>query len=80
MVRVRDVEKYYGDFQALRGVSLNVHEGEVVVICVPSGSGKSTLLRCINRLEPWDGGEVRVSGRQLGFHEDGNSRSPRALE
>ncbi|HSS38290.1 MAG TPA: amino acid ABC transporter ATP-binding protein, partial [Polyangia bacterium] len=61
------------------GLDLTVRQGEVVALLGRSGSGKSTLLRCINRLDPWDGGEVRVSGRRLGFHDDGNSRSPRAL-
>ena len=60
MVQARDVVKYYGDFQALRGVSLDVHEGEVVVVCGPSGSGKSTLLRCINGLERIQAGDIVV--------------------
>ncbi|HTO11681.1 MAG TPA: amino acid ABC transporter ATP-binding protein [Candidatus Binatia bacterium] len=70
MVRARDVEKYYGGFQALRGVSLDVHEGEVVVICGPSGSGKSTLLRCINGLERIQAGDIVVDGMSV--------RDPRA--
>ena len=65
MVRARDVEKYYGDFHALRGVSLDVHEGEVVVICGPSGSGKSTLLRCINGLERIQAGDIVVDGMSV---------------
>jgi len=65
MVQARDVEKYYGAFQALRGVSLDVHEGEVVVICGPSGSGKSTLLRCINGLERIQGGDIVVDGMSV---------------
>ena len=65
MVQARDVEKYYGVFQALRGVSLDVHEGEVVVICGPSGSGKSTLLRCINGLERIQGGDIVVDGMSV---------------
>ncbi len=65
MVQVRDVEKFYGDFQALRGVSLDVHEGEVVVICGPSGSGKSTLLRCVNGLERIQGGDIVVDGMSV---------------
>ena len=65
MVRARDVEKYYGQFRALAGVSLDVHEGEVVVICGPSGSGKSTLLRCINGLERIQAGDIVVDGMSV---------------
>jgi polar amino acid transport system ATP-binding protein len=65
MVHAVDVEKFYGDFQALHGVSLDVHEGEVVVICGPSGSGKSTLLRCINGLERIQGGDIVVDGMSV---------------
>jgi ABC-type polar amino acid transport system ATPase subunit len=65
MVQARDVQKYYGDFHALRGVSLDVHEGEVVVICGPSGSGKSTLLQCINGLERIHDGDIVVDGMSV---------------
>jgi ABC-type polar amino acid transport system ATPase subunit len=65
MVHARAVEKFYGAFRALRGVSLDVHEGEVVVICGPSGSGKSTLLRCINGLERIQGGDIVVDGMSV---------------
>jgi len=65
MVHARDVEKFYGAFRALRRVSLDVHEGEVVVICGPSGSGKSTLLRCINGLERIQGGDIVVDGMSV---------------
>ena len=47
----RDVHKWFDDFHVLRGVSLTVKKGEVIVICGPSGSGKSTFIRTINRLE-----------------------------
>ena len=65
MVRARDVEKYYGTFRALARVSLDVHEGEVVVICGPSGSGKSTFLRCINGLERIQAGDIVVDGMSV---------------
>ncbi len=65
MVQARDVQKYYSDFHALRGVSLDVHEGEVVVICGPSGSGKSTLLQCINGLERIHDGDIVVDGMSV---------------
>jgi general L-amino acid transport system ATP-binding protein len=60
-----DVKKWFGDFQALRGVSTTVHEGEVVVIIGPSGSGKSTWIRCINRLEVHQEGRIIVDGIEL---------------
>jgi general L-amino acid transport system ATP-binding protein len=65
MIVCRDVHKWYGQFHALRGVSLTVGVGEVVVICGPSGSGKSTLIRCINRLEEHQQGEIVVDGIPL---------------
>jgi general L-amino acid transport system ATP-binding protein len=61
----KDVNKWYGDFHALRGVSLNVYKKEVVVIIGPSGSGKSTFIRCINRLEENQSGEITVDGIPL---------------
>jgi general L-amino acid transport system ATP-binding protein len=60
-----DVKKWFGDFQALRGVSTEVGEGEVVVIIGPSGSGKSTWIRCINRLEVHQEGRIVVDGIEL---------------
>ena len=61
----RDVCKWYGDFEALRGVSLTVRRGEVIVIIGPSGSGKSTFIRTINRLEEHQQGEIIVDGITL---------------
>ena len=55
-----DVKKWYGDFQALKGITMDVAEGEVLVICGPSGSGKSTFIRCINRLEQHQDGQIIV--------------------
>jgi polar amino acid transport system ATP-binding protein len=65
IIRYRDVIKRYGDFQALYGVDLDVHAGEVVCLIGPSGSGKSTLLRCTNGLETIDGGEIEFEGTTL---------------
>ena len=59
------VDKWYGDFQALKGVSANIKEQEVVVVLGPSGSGKSTWIRCINRLEQHQGGRIVVDGVEL---------------
>ncbi len=66
MISIRDVSKYYGSFQALRGCSMEVARGEVVVVCGPSGSGKSTLIKCVNGLEPFQGGEIVVNGTSVG--------------
>jgi general L-amino acid transport system ATP-binding protein len=65
MIEIREVEKWYGDFQALTGVSLLVGRQETVVVAGPSGSGKSTLIRCINRLEQHDRGRIIVDGTEL---------------
>lgn len=65
IIQIRDVHKHFGKVYALRGVSLDVQKGEVVVIIGPSGSGKSTLLRCINRLEEYDAGHIVVDGISL---------------
>ena len=65
IIRIENVHKYFGEIHALRGVSLDIQAGEVVVIIGPSGSGKSTLLRCINRLEEYDEGEITVDGIPL---------------
>jgi general L-amino acid transport system ATP-binding protein len=62
VVSIAGVSKYYGSFQALTDVSLDVRRGERVVVCGPSGSGKSTLIRCINALERHDAGTITVNG------------------
>ncbi len=72
IIRINDVHKYFGKVQALRGVSLDIYKGEVVVIIGPSGSGKSTLLRCINRLEEFDHGQIVVDDIPLDSAENIN--------
>tara|TARA_Y100000817_G_scaffold53649_3_gene39225 strand:+ start:205 stop:942 length:738 start_codon:yes stop_codon:yes gene_type:complete len=64
-VETKDVTKFFGDFQALKGVSADIYEGEVVVILGPSGSGKSTYIRTINGLEEHDSGLIKVNGTEL---------------
>ncbi|GJE41005.1 amino acid ABC transporter ATP-binding protein [Methylobacterium soli] len=75
MICLTDVHKHYGSLEVIKGVSAEVAKGEVVCIIGPSGSGKSTLLRCVNGLEAYDGGEIRVSGTRV----DRNARSIREI-
>ena len=65
MIELRHVDKWYGQFQVLKDISLTVTKGERVVICGPSGSGKSTVIRCINRLEEHQNGQIFVEGVEL---------------
>ena len=74
IIQIVNVHKYFNNnVHALRGVSLTVDKGEVIVIVGPSGSGKSTLLRCINRLEEYDSGEIVVDGISLDTTENINA-------
>ncbi|MDW8160551.1 MAG: amino acid ABC transporter ATP-binding protein [Anaerolineales bacterium] len=65
MIIARDVHKWYGHFHALKGISLEVYKGEVVVIFGPSGSGKSTFIRTLNRLEEHQHGQIIIDGIEL---------------
>ncbi|NKB28572.1 MAG: ATP-binding cassette domain-containing protein [Rhodobacteraceae bacterium] len=65
-IEMVDVDKWFGEFQALKGVNLTVSAGERVVVCGPSGSGKSTVVRCINQLEQHQSGTIRVNGVDVG--------------
>ena len=65
MIRLENVNKWFGDFQALKDINFTVGKGERVVVCGPSGSGKSTIIRCINRLEEHESGRVFVDGIEL---------------
>ena len=65
MIEMRNIEKHYGEFHALKNINFNVKKGEIVVVCGPSGSGKSTMIRCINKLEEFTSGELIVNGANL---------------
>jgi len=65
IIKIDKLNKWYGDFHALKNINLNIKEGEIVVICGPSGSGKSTLIRCINYLEKFQKGTAIVNGIEL---------------
>jgi glutamate/aspartate transport system ATP-binding protein len=66
MIELRNVSKWYGDFQVLNDCSTMVSKGEVVVVCGPSGSGKSTLIKCVNALEEFQKGEIKFDGISVG--------------
>lgn len=65
IIKIRGLNKWYGDFHVLNHIDLNVKEGEIIVVCGPSGSGKSTLIRCVNFLEKFQEGEIVVDGTVL---------------
>ncbi|PSW20145.1 amino acid ABC transporter ATP-binding protein [Photobacterium sanctipauli] len=65
VISFQNVDKWYGDFQALKNINLNIERGERLVICGPSGSGKSTLIRCINGLEQYNEGQLLIGGQPL---------------
>lgn len=65
VLTIEHLTKRFGDLEVFRDISLDIHEGEVIVIVGPSGCGKSTLLRCINALEEIQGGEIRLCGELI---------------
>lgn len=65
MINIKDLKKSYGDNEVLKGINLNIHAGEVVVVIGPSGSGKSTFLRCLNLLETPTSGVIEFEGQNL---------------
>ena len=65
LIKINKVNKFFGDFQALKNINLEVFKGEKIVICGPSGSGKSTLIRCLNRLESHNDGQIVIEGNEL---------------
>ena len=66
MISIRNVSKWYGQFQVLADCTANVKKGEVVVVCGPSGSGKSTLIKTVNGLEPFQQGEITINDQSVG--------------
>lgn len=66
MISIKNVSKWYGQFQVLTDCTTEVKKGEVVVVCGPSGSGKSTLIKTVNGLEPFQKGEILVNGESVG--------------
>ncbi|MBA1141155.1 amino acid ABC transporter ATP-binding protein [Mesorhizobium neociceri] len=81
LLDIAGVSKAFGSVEVLRAVSLKVDKGEVVTVIGPSGSGKTTLLRCVNFLESYDSGSIRIDGKEVGFREAGarQRRSERDL-
>ncbi|MFO1046415.1 MAG: amino acid ABC transporter ATP-binding protein [Geminicoccaceae bacterium] len=79
VVSIRGVGKSFGDHRVLQGVDLDVQRGEVVTIIGPSGGGKTTLLRCINLLELYDEGSIRIDGTEVGYRaSEGAARARRS--
>ena len=74
MIELKNVSKWYDDFQVLDNCSTRVEKGDVVVVCGPSGSGKSTLIKCVNGLEPFQKGEIFVDSTSVG---DKNTNLPK---
>jgi len=65
IIKINDMNKWFGDFQVLKNINLEVQQKQKIVVCGPSGSGKSTLIRCINRLEEHQEGKIIVDGSEL---------------
>src|SRR5687767_5831942 len=74
LLQIKALTKRFGDAEVLKGVDLDVWRGEVVSIIGSSGSGKTTLLRCVNLLEEFDGGEIRIDGEAIGYRFEGTRR------
>ena len=74
ILEIEGLRKTYGPLEVLKGIDCAVHEGEVIAIIGSSGSGKTTLLRCINMLEDFEGGTIRLDGEEIGYHVEGSTR------
>ena len=78
IIQIKEMNKWFGDFQVLKNINLDVEKNKKIVVCGPSGSGKSTLIRCINRLEEHQEGSIVVDGTEL-TEETKNIEQIRAL-
>jgi ABC-type polar amino acid transport system ATPase subunit len=79
-IEIRNLSKWYGTHQVLKALSTDVRRSEAVVLIGPSGSGKTTFLRCINLLEPFQEGEIRIGGESMGYQTDATGRRRRRSE
>src|SRR5687768_4401565 len=79
-IEIRGVSKWYGGNKVLKGISTDVKRGEALVVIGPSGSGKTTLLRCINLLEDFQEGEIRIGGEAMGYTLDAGGKRVRRSE
>ena len=75
VLEISNIHKAFGDHEVLKGVDLNLDKGDVVSIIGSSGSGKTTLLRCVNLLEEYQQGEVKIDGRVIGYSNKNNKRT-----
>ena len=74
-IQITELNKWFGDFHALKNINLSIENGERLVICGPSGSGKSTLIRCVNALESHDSGDIELFGVSIEDYQKNNSNS-----
>ena len=74
MIEIENVHKKFGDLHVLKGVDIHVGKGQAVVLIGASGSGKTTICRCINFLEEYDSGEIRIDGELMGYRYDSNNK------
>ena len=78
ILEIDSLRKTYGQHEVLKGVDCSVEEGEVIAIIGSSGSGKTTMLRCVNMLEDFQGGTIRLDGEEIGYHVEGTTRRRKA--
>lgn len=74
ILEITNLQKSYGDHQVLKGVDLSLAKGDVVSIIGSSGSGKTTLLRCVNLLEEFQEGSIKIAGQEIGYANTGGKR------